>query len=400
MNQINQMSLVKKVLLVSLGLLIIIFLFSIGGLVEFVDSTEYVIVQPITGKAYVVDIQGPFFQNYGTCYHYKLRDQFWFSNKADEGSSGDESIKVRFTDGGHATISGSISYTNPTNDSLRLKLHRDYKSQEGVRHELIKQVMAKSIYMTGTLMTSKESVAEKRSDLLSDIEDQSMNGIYKTVQADVKIHDELANTDKVVTITKPVLNKDGSVTRQNESPIKAYHITLSNLTINEIKYDTVVESQIKTQQEATMMIQTSIANAKKSEQDAITAEQKGKADAATAKWKQEVLKATAVTSAEQTKEVATLNLQTARLQADSTRISADAESYKNAKLVTAGLTPQQKAQFIMDTQIGVAREISKIKLPDTYFQGGSGGQKDGASMLESILGVKLLGQGIQNASSK
>jgi hypothetical protein len=56
-------------------------------------------------------------------------------------------------------------------------------------------------------------------------------------------------------------------------------------------------------------------------------------------------------------------------------------------MVSAGLTPQQKAQFEMDTKIGVAEALSKIQLPATYMNGGSG--KD-ASMLESILGVKLL----------
>lgn len=41
---------------------------------------------------------------------------------------------------------------------------------------------------------------------------------------------------------------------------------------------------ISQQQAATMQIQTALANAKKAEQDAITAQKQGEADAAKAKW--------------------------------------------------------------------------------------------------------------------
>jgi hypothetical protein len=85
--------------------------------------------------------------------------------------------------------------------------------------------------------------------------------------------------------------------------------------------------------------------------------------------------------------VAALQAQTAILESQKVKTDADAKSYANAKLVTEGLTPQERAQFEKDTKIGVAEAISKIVLPTTYMNGGSGKE---ASLLESILGVKLL----------
>jgi len=70
------------------------------------------------------------------------------------------------------------------------------------------------------------------------------------------------------------------------------------------------------------------------------------------------------------------------------KTDADAKAYANTRLVTAGLTPQERAQFEKDTKIGVAEALSKIVLPTTYMAGGGGNSQ--ASMLESILGVKLL----------
>lgn len=41
--------------------------------------------------------------------------------------------------------------------------------------------------MTGPLMSSKESYAEKRTNLIRFIEDQISNGVYKTAQKDIKV---------------------------------------------------------------------------------------------------------------------------------------------------------------------------------------------------------------------
>lgn len=385
------MSIQKKILLGFLGVFFLIFLFTAGSIWENVDNSEIVVIQSVDGTMRVIKTAGIYMQNYGKVTRYKKRSQFWFSKKNDEGNASDESIKIRFNEGGHATLSGSVSYYMPSDDKAILKIHTDFGSQEAIEHQLVKQVVTKSVYMTGPLMSSKESSAEKRTDLLSYIEDQAMNGVYKTIQEAVKTKDELTGAEKVITVVKIVLGKGGIFERQEESPAKIYNVQLSSLTINSIDYDDAVEKQIKDQQHTTMMIQQAIANSKKAEQDAITAELMGKAAAATAKWTQEVEKAKAVTIAQQEKEVAALDAQTAIFAAAKVKTEADAAFYQNSKMVSAGLTPQQRADYAMKTAIGVAAEIAKIKLPETYISGNTGGGS--ANMLESILGVKLLNQG-------
>jgi hypothetical protein len=382
----------KKILILGMGVLFLIFLVFSGKFVENVDNSEIVIIQSaFSGKITIYTTPGPVAQNFGTATHYKKSNQFWFSKKTDEGSNTkdqneDQSIKIRFNDGGHGQISGSVRWYMPVDEKAILKLHTDFGSQQAIEQQLIRQVVTKAVYMTGPLMSSKESSAEKRNDLLSYIEDQSINGVYRTKQEDIKVHDDLMNTDKTITVVK-IVEKNSVPLRQEISAVKIYSVNLQGLALNSIDYDQEVENQIKVQQQAYMQVQTAIANSKKAEQDAITTELQGKAAAAKAKWEQEVIKAQAITQAQQQKEVAEYEAQTAILQSQRIKTDADAESYKNARMVSAGLTPQQKAQFEMDTKIGVAEALSKIQLPATYMNGGSG--KD-ASMLESILGVKLL----------
>ena len=183
-------------------------------------------------------------------------------------------------------------------------LHSNFGSQEAIEHELVKTVLQKAVFMSGPLMSSKESYAEKRNELINYIEDQASHGVYKTIQRDDKTIDVFANAEKVITVVEIQKDPKGGFARVEKSPLQRYGVTLSNLSINGVDYDKAVEAQIKQQQQLVMQVQTAIANAKKSEQDALTSEQKGKADAAAAKWAQEVIKAKLVTEAQQRKEVA------------------------------------------------------------------------------------------------
>ncbi len=378
----------RRLLMIGAGIMFLILILFSGKIIENVDNSEIVIIQSVfTGKITIYTTPGPVFQAFGSATHYKKSNQFWFSKKTDEGARDDQSIKIRFNDGGHGQISGSVRWYMPADEKAILKLHTDFGSQEAVEQQLVRQVVTKSVYMTGPLMSSKESSAEKRNDLLSYIEDQSINGVYRTKQEDVKVHDDLMNTDKTITVVKIVQDGKGLPMRQEISAVKVYGVSLQGLALNSIDYDVEVENQIKVQQQAYMQVQTAIANSKKAEQDAITTELQGKAAAAKAKWEQEVIKAQAITQAQQEKEVAALEAQTAILAAQRVKTDADAKAYANTRLVTAGLTPQERAQFEKDTKIGVAEALSKIVLPTTYMAGG--GNKE-ASMLESILGVKLL----------
>ena len=384
---------IKKITLIALSVVALIVLISYSGkMFEEVEAGEICVIQhPLSGELDVITTPGTYSQYLGKATHYKRRTQIWFSHMKNQGDTTDQSIKIRFNDGGHAQISGSVSMELPLDNKSLIALHTAYGSQEAIEHDLVTTVIQKAVYMSGPLMSSKESYAEKRNDLIGYIEDQASRGVYKTNQKEEKSFDAFTNADKIVTVVQIQKDEKGSFLRVEKSPIQRYGVLLSNLSINGVDYDGNVESQIKEQQKLTMQVQTAIANAKKAEQDALTTEQTGKASAAKAKWDQEVIKAKLVTEAEQEKEVAALQAQTALLEAQKTRTDADAESYKNSKLVTAGLSPVDKAEYEMKTKIGVAEALAKITLPNTYMAGGSNGGS-GNSMLEAILGANLLQQ--------
>ena len=89
---------------------------------------DMVIQNPITGALTWHQTPGLEWRGFGKVTSYRKRDQFWFSNQADQGSPADQSIKIRFNDGAHAQVSGSISWEMPE-DTVHLNdLHAKYGS--------------------------------------------------------------------------------------------------------------------------------------------------------------------------------------------------------------------------------------------------------------------------------
>lgn len=355
---------------------------------EDVDAGEVVIIQdPFDGDLHVYKESGYAWQALGKATHYRKSNQFWFSaakNKDDVNMA----IPVKWNDGGHAEISGSVRYDLPMDDAKLIKLHSTFGSQNALENQLIKTNIEKAIYMTGPLMSSKESYAEKRNDLIYYIEDQASKGVYKTKQKEGKEVDPLTGEEKIVTRVEIVEKTPGLFARQEESPIFAYGVRLYNISINSITYDTTVEKQIQTQQQAIMNVQTAIANARKAEQDAITTAKQGEAAAAKAKWEQEVIKARLVTEAEQRNKVAQLDVQTAELAKKKAILEGEGEAAKKRLVMQADGALDQKIRAYITVMGYWAEAFGKYQGNITpTIQSGSGASNGAYNFME-LMGAK------------
>lgn len=307
-----------------------------------VGAGEIVVKQGVfDGHMEVWTQPGLYCQCLGHVNRYKKTSQYWFSKSKDEGKAADESIKVRFSDGGHGTISGSLSYNLPMDTAAMLKLHAAYGSMDNVEHRLIRQVVTKAVYMSGPFMSSRESSAERRPDLINFVSDQISHGVYRTTMREVKQIDILSGQEKTVRIVEP-LTKGTVQIREEASPVEEFAISIYNLTINNIDYDDTVEKQIKAQQEATAAVQTQMAMARQAEQKLLTAQSEGKAEAEKAKWVQEVEKTKAVTVAEQERDVAKLNLETANLEKQKQIAEGEGEAKRRRLIMDSDGALKQK----------------------------------------------------------
>jgi len=384
----------KQLIGIFVGLLVVLSIATIGKFIEWVDTDKTVICQHLSGKLSYWTDPGPKAQWWGDVVSYDKTSQLWFSDNEGEGGekSTDLGIPIIFNDAGNGKVNGSLRVVLPIGDEKLYKIRTAFPSMKSLMYDLVRPAVVKVVYASGPLMSSFESYAEKKTDLIFYINDQLENGVYKTRIQEITIQDELdPSRTKTVRIASLIENPNapGGYERQEKSPLTEYGITADNLSISSINYEEKILAQIADQQKARMNLLTAQAQAAEAKQQAIKAEEQGKAIAMTAKWEQEKIKAVEVTKAQQEFEVAQYEAKRAKEVAEKVMQEGRARAEANRLLVAAGLTPLEKATIDKEKAIGVARELAAYKgnwVP-TVIGGGSG---TGGNQAMDAMGIKMM----------
>ena len=370
----------------------------------------------VSGDMSVRNKAGMYSQAFGTITTYQVSDMYYFSTSNLDGGEGEESqpINVRFNDGGTAAISGFIKFRLSTSEKNQLLVHKEFKSYDAVVSDLIRQHVASALKQTASLMKAEATYSSRRSEFISLTEQQIIRGIFETEPLVKKVTD--VNGKTFIKRGVSILRSDkGLAVVKKNSPFLRYGIEVLDFNIKEIDFDKTIDALIAKKKEAQQKMVVARAQAEEAKQDALTSFEKGKANIAIAKATEEVAKIREITQMQKQKAVAELKaekefnvakvdaqrqLTVAKLEKEAAAENAKATllrgeaAAKVAKLkVAAGLTPLAAAQINRDTQIGVARELAKIKLPSTFIAGGSGGKGGAidpftAIGLESLLNIK------------
>lgn len=390
----------KNIFAIVLGLIAIVLVGSIGYLVEDMDKRQIGINQiPISGQ-YEYWTDGGFqWQKYGNVSIYDKTSQIWFNEvkKDDNGNvyvtpgMDNPAMAITYNDKGKGFVLGSVRVEMPLETKYLERIQTHYGSQEKLIRDLIKPTLGKVIISCGPLMSSLESVSEKRTDLIALITDQLNYGVYKTRVKTIETVNPITGEKQLTKIAEAVADSlaPNEIKRQEESPFAFYGLKVSQLSINDMEYEAATLNQISKQREADMSIVTAKAKALEAAQRAIQIEEEGKAKAAEAKWEQEKIKAVAVTKAQQEFEVAELEAKKAKQVALKVQAEGEAKAAANRALVSAGLTPQEKAEWEYKTTVGVAEALSKSNtrwVPEVMVGGGNG---QGSNAMDAV-GLNML----------
>lgn len=376
----------SKIFAAVIAVFAIVFIGTFPLLVEDMDKSKIGINQiPITGK-YEYWIDGGFqWQKYGNVSVYDKTSQIWFNeilkdangNPHVDKSLSNPAMAIQYNDRGKGFVLGSVRVEMPTEAKYLERIQTHYGSQERLLNDLVKQTLSKVVIACGPLMSSLESVSEKRTDLIALITDQLNYGVYKTKVTTIKSINPLTGEEQISKIAEAVTDSlsPNGIKRQEESPFAYYGLKVSQLSINDLEYETATLAQISKQREADMNIVTARAKSLEAVQRTIQIEEEGKAAAAEAKWKQEKEKAIAVTKAQQEFEVAELEAKKAKQIALKIQAEGEAKAAANKALVAAGLTPLEKATIDKETAIGIAEALAKSNVrwvPEVIMTNGNG----------------------------
>lgn len=379
----------KKIFAILIAAIAIFCLASLGKIGEDVKNETIVVNQfPFTGNMEYWTTPGYHWQWFGKTTTYYKTSQLWFGSDNEEGTQMGNPIPVIFNDASDGVIYGSLRVKLPTETKYLERIQTDYNGMDRLMQDLVRPTVTKVIYASGPLMSAFESYAEKKNDLIEYITDQLNNGVYKTTVKQVEVIDQFSGEKKNVKVASLVVDEDapGGYARSESSPFAYYGLEIGQVAVSKIGYSQKVMQQIAQQQESNMLVQTSRSRTIAAQQETIRIAEEGKAAAEKAKWEQEKIKIVAVTKASQEYEVSRLEAQKANEVAKKVKAEGEAEAYRQRKLVEAGLSPREKADFEMRTKIGVAEALSKIQLPKVVTAGGS----SSSNTAMDAMGLKMM----------
>lgn len=409
----------KQTTILVIAVAVIILLALVFKLIGYKQSTELLIKQSPFGTLSCVDGQGLYFKGFASIYKYDLAKSFYFNSSTEkvngegwEGNEDDEDdISVTLSRNANAEISGYLLYELPTDCNKLIELHKNQRSDKGVKHNLVRNAVLSAVRKTAPLFTAEEAKVTKIAEFRRLAEDQLVEGEYLTTIEVLKEkagEDELDSAGNVVKkaevqeyrVTKLKLDANGHRIITKKSPITQYGIVVKQLDIQNVKLDSKAQQQLDIVKEREMQRVANATAAETAKQKALTAKAEGDARIAQAKADQEVQKITEVTMAEKEKavavlqaqkekEVAALEAQKAQEVAKKIKAEGEAEAAANRAKVAAGLTPQERAEWEYKTKVGVAEALAKSEHPivPTIMMGGDG--KSGSNPMDAV-GLKYM----------
>jgi len=371
------------------------------------DATEqYFLVFP-TGNTSVVTSQGIKFRGFAKITPWqKYIDVKVVDSKGNtNGIEGVMSpIPIRFIDQVTATVYISCRFQLPLDEESFETLAIKFRSMSNLVNNTLVPTVREQTNNTGYMFAAQDYISGEAQSFRQTLDEQLKFGAYAveklenrdTVFTDIQRPDQVRNIKEIqtsYTVNKILL--DG-VPKRISHEITENKIIVSQVIVDDVVLEGAFKERLEAQRDESakrQLEQQKIETAKSSQQRILAEGERDKAAERVAQETDQVKKLIAIETKlkqEKTnKELAAIALETERLKSQQRKVAADAQAYENAKLVSAGLTPQEKAEWQYKTSVGVAQEISKIQFPQTMITGGS---QKGGTPLESLIGAAMAKQ--------
>ncbi len=337
----------------------------------------------------------------------------------EEGRLGDQSKyayidKARqweFNDAVKGQIATSIVISINTGDENQFLSVADRNKTEKnlIRSRIIPNI-DQSIKNTCKLMAAQDYISGQAADFDRYFQDQLENGMYVLEEY---VENQKPDIIGDSTVVRTVPNKesrqkrfrikmnDGQPVRVKGNSLKSYGLTVVQAVVNEIDWEETFDNRLQLQKEEVAQTQLEKQQAEREFYRAQKEKAKGEAEKAKERARLEKAQIQQTIAAETEAKVAEFNLikekkqyEVEQFKAKSKKVAADAQYYENAKLVSAGLTPQERAEWDYKTAVGVAQQIKDLQLPSTYIEGGKNGNN--STLLESLIGADIAKKMMEN----
>ncbi|WP_237276299.1 SPFH domain-containing protein [Tenacibaculum ovolyticum] len=415
---LNWFSLKRSVQFTILGALLSI----ITGMFFYADAGTAYAVQYVSGGDKMITTQGLKLKWWGRIiplsYETSIKDIIVNNEselpKSDRGIYNRKAQKWEFSDAIKAEISTSVIVgVNINDEEVFLNMADRNRSESKLIYGRVLPNIDAAIKNTCKLMDAQDYISGQASDFDRYFRDQLENGMYQVEQ-----YYEAENNNEVVgdttTIRKIKIGKsskqkkfrikrsgDGTIIRDNSNSLKQYGLKIYQAQVTGIDWEASFDERLDLQKNEVAQTQLEKQQAEREYYRAKKEVAKGESEKAKERARLEKIQIQQTIEAETEAKVAGFNLikekkqfEVEQYKAKSKKVAADAQYYENAKLVSAGLTPQEKAEWEYKTAVGVAEQIKSLRLPSTYIEGSKNGNS--GNLLQSLIGADLAKKMMEN----
>lgn len=311
-------------------------------------------------------------------------------------------IPIRFIDQVTATVKLSGRFQLPTDKESFINLAIKFRSMENLVLNTLIPTVREQTNNTGYMFAAQDYISGEAQSFRQTLDEQLKDGAYRvnkheyrdTIYSDIQKNQREIKEIKTMYSVEKIMDENGFPARIPHE-ITENNIIVSQVIVDEVELEPIFKQRLEAQRDesAKRQIEQQKVETAKAAQTRIIAE--GERDKAAERVTQEKEQVKQLISIETklkqertNKELAAIALETERLKAQQVKVSADAKAYENRQLVSAGLTPQEKAEWEYKTAVGVAGEVSKIKFPETMIMA----DDKGGTPLESLIGAAMAKQ--------
>ena len=314
-----------------------------------------------------------------------------------------EPIPIRFIDQVTATTRLSTRFQLPADKQEFIELAIEFRTLQNLVQNTLIPTVREVVSNTGYMFAAQDYISGSASDFRVAIDEQLKDGTFSVVKneyRDTVRNNILEDQRGIAEIqTRYEVNKRLD---ENGKPIRIPHdinennIIVAQVIVDDVSLEDVFKQRLEAQRDESakrQLEQQKIKTAKDAQARIIAEGERDKAGERVTQEKEQVKALISIETKlklEQTnKKLAAISLETERLRAQAQKVKADAEAYQNAKLVSAGLTPQERAKVEKEIAIGVAKEFAKLKFPQTMIMTGD---DKGGTPLEALIGAAMAKQ--------
>lgn len=398
-------------------------LYAVIGIVSFMafkygvgsnQDQDWLVVQYPWGTVNVIDTAGWYMKAGGSYWSYPRNWQVEYDKEY--------SFIVVFNDGGSATMNAMVRFASPATLEGKRKFHQLFGGCEESVEAAVWAHLSDAMKSSGPVMSASEHQSARRGEFTSLVQDQLQKGLFEMKRVSKTLQDQFDDKGKPITVYATEVVFEGNGTSQKicrPSPLTDFGLVITQFSITDVTYDDQTQRQFAQKKEAFLAAEGSKAQREKEVQERLMVEERGRREKAETESLALRKKAESVINAQREKEVAETNA--ARMLAVSLLTKQEAETramqdLEVSKLATARATEEANAQIILaaarekslrmggaisereqilaeiekEKCIGVARELSKINVPQFIINSGDGQGSTNESLMNMLM-LKQLG---------